>query len=388
MKQSSGYLLTTISGVPYLLPYGQNIAEHRRGIQLNETGAFIWNCLKTEQTQNSLKKMLCGHFHITPENLPEMERDLNEFLARLTALGIVSDEVQSSFLTDRNVTGRTFKIGGLYLNISGPEQSLSKEFDPFEVSSCPQPDLSIEIQNSELPELPPQALLLRNRELYILEGTDDYLLLFPMAKQLAGIHLDKDGSRARCYCRPPYDRQTVADLFHAIRLVYLYCAQKKNIFALHSASILYDGKAWLFSGPSGTGKSTHTNLWKDFFHTPVINGDLNLIALEGEMPVIHGLPWCGTSGISDTKSYPLGGIILLRQAPFNRVDVLAEHEKTLLVMQRLISPSWTGELLEKNIEFIETLVPKIYTGRLNCTKEKEAAEVMKRSIDNKKPEVH
>ena len=37
---------------------------------------------------------------------------------------------------------------------------------------------------------------------------------------------------------------------------------EKGMFALHSASLLYLEKAWLFSGPSGMGKSTHTALWK------------------------------------------------------------------------------------------------------------------------------
>ena len=64
-------------------------------------------------------------------------------------------------------------------------------------------------------------------------------------------------------------------LFLAIRPVFLFLAQKKGMFVLHSASLLYLEKAWLFSGPSGMGKSTHTALWKKLFDTPFLNGDLN-----------------------------------------------------------------------------------------------------------------
>ena len=61
---------------------------------------------------------------------------------------------------------------------------------------------------------------------------------------------------------------------------FLFAAQKHGKFAIHSASILYKEKAWLFSGHSGMGKSTHTQMWHDLLQTPYLNGDLNLLAME------------------------------------------------------------------------------------------------------------
>ena len=54
MKQVDGYLLETIAGVPYLLPYGQNIADLKRGVQLNDTGVFLWNSIAQETTPETL----------------------------------------------------------------------------------------------------------------------------------------------------------------------------------------------------------------------------------------------------------------------------------------------------------------------------------------------
>ena len=48
MKQADGYLLETIAGVHYLLPYAQNIADLKRGVQLNDTGVFLWQTLAQE----------------------------------------------------------------------------------------------------------------------------------------------------------------------------------------------------------------------------------------------------------------------------------------------------------------------------------------------------
>lgn len=187
----------------------------------------------------------------------------------------------------------------------------------------------------------------------------------------------KDADLFCCSLSP----ESSVDIFHAIRLLYLYRAEFQNIFAIHSASVLYHGKAWLFSAPSGTGKSTHTALWQKYFHTPVINGDLNLITLKNNVPYVHGLPWCGTSGIFDTASYPLGGIILLRQSENDFIEELPAEEQILSVAQRFISPAWTPEQLNTLLSFSDELHDKIYIRRLHCTKKESAARLMQKEIN-------
>jgi hypothetical protein len=279
-------------------------------------------------------------------------------------------------------------IGGLIMKLSGDSAMFSSEFDAFEIcnknemsQNLSSPDLEIRVHNTFLSNYEYGRLLLRSTELEIFEREEDYLFLFPRAVHIDSAFLKKDGTCADFFCHPVSDENFVTDLFHAIRFIYLYTAQKHEIFALHSASILYREKIWLFSGPSGTGKSTHTNLWKEIFHTPVINGDLNLIALTGHGAVTHGLPWCGTSQISDTHSYPLGGIILLKQAAEDYIVELSEDEKALMTMQRLISPCWNPAQLQANLDFTQKLSKQVLICRLCCTKNRSAAEVMKEYID-------
>ena len=49
MKQNENFLLKELAGVPYLLPYGQMIADHKRGLKTNATGVYLWNLLETER---------------------------------------------------------------------------------------------------------------------------------------------------------------------------------------------------------------------------------------------------------------------------------------------------------------------------------------------------
>ena len=117
------------------------------------------------------------------------------------------------------------------------------------------------------------------------------------------------------------------------------------------------------------------------YQTPVLNGDLNILGIKDGMPCVYGLPWCGTSEIYTTTTYPLGGIVFLKQAPFNRVDFLSLDEQALCLVQRMISPSWTKDLVLKSLAFAEKLAPLTRILRLNCTKDPEAAAVMKAAID-------
>lgn len=382
MKQNQNYLLRELGSVPYLLPYGQMIADFKHGMQINDTGVYIWNLLEEEKSLEELLSACSSHYAISEENLSDFREDITAFLKLLISHGIIEDEDNSLIFTETSYEEKFLTIGNLGLKFIGPNESFPKDFSLFLASECTQIHQTISV----IPKNPRirsnGQLLLRNRELMILEQKDRYILLFPDSKHIIEIHVTKDGRNVYCYCRPPYSGSFQMDLFHALRLPFLYLAQKYGMVAIHSASLLYKGKAWIFSGHSGAGKSTHTNLWKELYHTPIINGDLNLLALHDGQAFVYGIPWCGTSGICDTKSYPLGGIILLKQAPQNRIEALSEDQKLLLVSQRLISPIWTAALFDTNLSAIRTITKKCMVCRLFCTKEPSAASLIKSEIDN------
>lgn len=379
MKQKKGFVLKTIEGVSYLLPYGQNIADQKRGVLLNETGLFIWNALKDTHNKRELLNKLATHYEIQESQQATLAADLESFLNKLHAYGAL--ELEASPDLKSMQTPQYVRIGGLTLKLQGPKGVFSKEFAPFLVSEIDSVDLTVNV-HMDIPSTKENGmLLLRNKELFVCERASDYLLLLPMAKQILEVHLQKDGSSVDFYCLPPVNAPLIYDLFHGIRLAFLYLAQKMGMFAIHSASIFYKEKLWIFSGSSGMGKSTHTNLWRQLYHTPVINGDLNLLALTPKGPIVHGMPWCGTSGIYDTSTYPLGGIIFLGRSNENIIEQLSPDKKALLLMQRLISPAWTPKMLTRNLEFSTALAKETALCRLKCVKEAPAVEAIKQWMD-------
>lgn len=382
IKRSPFYTLRTISGIPYLLPFGQMVSDHGHGMQPNDTGCVLWQLLESERTDDELVQLCASHYNASPSEIPHLKKDLDSFIKQMISLGILEAAAETPLQT---FPGRYLKIGGLTIQFCAPRETFPAPLLPFLTDTSPHPSAVHQCITLHIGSPRYHAngrVLVRNKELIIMENDDGYILLFPSPMQISEAHLSKDASKVTIYCKPPYSDALNDQLLGTIRLAYLLLAQNHHMAALHSASILYQGRAWLFSAPSGTGKSTHTNLWHTLLNVPVLNGDLNLLAFEEGKPVIHGIPWCGTSQISDTKTHPLGGIILLKQAGEDFVEDLSLDKSRLFILQRLMSPFWNPDMQEKNLQFVEKLSPHILICRLHCTKEPSAVYAIQNKIDH------
>lgn len=371
-----GYLLHEIGGTTYLLPYGQNIADLRSSIRLNEPGLLIYHALEQGADESSLLDTLITHYQAEDSDIPALKEDIDHFLFQLEGVGLLSRPKN----TTPDSSDISFRIGPAVIDYYGPKELLEPSLLDF---SCEDDtsDMAIRI----IPMSPAMhdtgELLVRTDELIICKTDTSYLFLYPADYGIAEAQVSLDGRQASFFCPKPYDGELSEKLFQAFRFAYLIRVQRMGAFAIHSASILYNGKAWLFSGPSGTGKSTHTAIWNRRYKTPYLNGDLNLLGFVDGAPVVYGIPWCGTSGCYTTETIPLGGITFLKQAHTDTLSSLSEEEIMFRTMQRLISPSWTEDLLLLNLSFVEKLCDKISFFHLKCTKEDSAAAVIKQAID-------
>ena len=436
IKRQEGYCLKEIAGVHYLLPYGQKVADQRKGIVLNETGVFWWNELKTSMTDDALAEKLVHYYsadgEATNETQDEIQdqirQDVKQFVQELLSLAILQECLRPCCAEDANdatcvyPTKEPFveclEIAGMRIALYGSRELISSQFDAF-LKDCSSAQgkskselqtesqikmqikmpvqMQIEILQRTTPFHPNGKTLIRNEELVVCENEQEDIILFPSMNQIQEAHMTRDGRFAQIYVKGLDKEKTKEELFHAIRHFFLFFAQRQGFFAIHSASILYQDQVWLFSGHSGMGKSTHTNLWKEQFGTKIINGDLNLIGWSngghdniGQSvdkpgskghPIVYGMPWCGTSGIASTKSYPLGGIVLLGRSDNDHFESLTNDQKIVRVMQRMISPVWTEDMLEANLKCAAKLAKEVPIYNLLCTKEPSAAYVIKARID-------
>ena len=186
----------------------------------------------------------------------------------------------------------------------------------------------------------------------------------------------------------------------ATRIPFSYYSLMIGRVFIHSSSILYRDRVWLFTAPAGTGKSTHASMWEKNGSAKIINGDLNLIGRNvggfgkgfavssfdhsgeplGE-PWVYGTPWCGTSGIYELKDYPLGGIIILRQGYKDYIEEMSYEDGVIGILSRSVSPMWDKKLVRKNVEIIADIAKDIMICKLYCTINESAYTLMKSYID-------
>ena len=101
---------------------------------------------------------------------------------------------------------------------------------------------------------------------------------------------------------------------------------EENIILFHCSAIEMDGRAYLFTGPSGTGKSTHTRLWREVFgkRVTMINDDKPLLWIprdsQSQGIKVYGTPYGGKNGLQTNTSAPVAAIVILHQAQENKME--------------------------------------------------------------------
>lgn len=163
-------------------------------------------------------------------------------------------------------------------------------------------------------------------------------------------------------------------MWNSISLSQLLLPFKTLLF--HASYISVNGEGILFSAECGVGKSTQAELWRKYKGAEVINGDKAGVSVCSDGVYVHGLPFCGTSGICKNKSFPLKAIVLLGQAPQNTIrrvtGVSAIQSLIKNVYLDFISPGETGQCVDTLIE----LLNEVPVYHLDCTPDQRAVEAL------------
>ena len=146
--------------------------------------------------------------------------------------------------------------------------------------------------------------------------------------------------------------------------------------SVHSSCVVRDGKAYMFLGRSGTGKSTHSRLWIEAFPgTELLNDDNPAVRILPDGPRVFGTPWSGKTDCWRNLSAPLCGIVRLCQAPFDSfepLDGIQAFSEVYPGCSVLRSDAFLHERLCDNLEMLCSLVK---VGRMACLPDLEAARI-------------
>lgn len=160
--------------------------------------------------------------------------------------------------------------------------------------------------------------------------------------------------------------------------VYRRIADKLTDFdtiLFHGSAIAVDGIGYLFTAKSGTGKSTHTRLWREYFgeRAVMVNDDKPLIRITEKGASVYGTPWDGKHRLSTNISVPLKSICILERSAENHVEEITAKQAYNMLVQQVHKPKKPQKLM-KTLNIIDRLTEKISLYRLGCNMEISAAE--------------
>lgn len=143
---------------------------------------------------------------------------------------------------------------------------------------------------------------------------------------------------------------------------------------LHASAVAVDGEAYLFSAPSGTGKSTHTEGWlKKFEYAEIINDDKPALRKVNGIYCAFGTPFSGKNDISVNKGYPVKGICFLDRGE-NRIEAIDAQKAMKPLFNQTIRPD-DEEKMDLLCARVDDLLKSINFYTMFCDKSSEAVKM-------------
>lgn len=146
----------------------------------------------------------------------------------------------------------------------------------------------------------------------------------------------------------------------------------QGILLFHGSTVALDGRAYIFTAPSGTGKSTHRRLWQERFGSrlAVINDDKPLLSFTPQGIYVYGTPYGGKEKLAINDKAPLEGILVLHQAPENTILPLSHSEAFPHLMGQVYRPKDPQGMIQ-TMDWVDKL-SRLPVFSLGCTISQEA----------------
>ena len=175
------------------------------------------------------------------------------------------------------------------------------------------------------------------------------------------------------------DNVYYSDAYLETLAVYRKIAEKMPFYdgmLFHGSCVSVDGVGYLFTAKSGTGKSTHTGLWRKLLgdRAVMVNDDKPLIRFKDGIPMIYGTPWDGKHRLSNNISVPLKALCVMERAEKNSIRRVSAYEAYPMLLQQVYRPM-DSEAMKKTIELIDRLAASMSLWRLGCNMDIEAAKI-------------
>ena len=171
-------------------------------------------------------------------------------------------------------------------------------------------------------------------------------------------------------------------MFSELGRLFAFSVLPHGGIVLHAAVMLWRGVGVLLCAASGTGKTTHANLWVQSESVDVLNGDRALCGEEQGGWMVYGQPWCGSSGQTRNTKAKIGAVVLLERGETNRAEQITPFDGALGLMPRMFAPPWDQERMDMALTHLDSLVSLVPVFRLSCRPDGEAVHALKAALED------
>lgn len=292
---------------------------------------------------------------------------------------------------------QTYKVAGHFFNLEIEASSFLWErmglsYGPFEVPPLEDKDSIFTLTVCDRVEVEDARLVYSNRE-----SVEEGFVVMEVFRTPSGhyfeltqpwsdvtncrLFIDDDLLHARvALCGRPVDQWLIFNT--AVDFCFLLSTSSRDTVLTHASSVIYEGKAYLFLGKSGTGKSTHSRMWQTALEGVVLMNDDHPVIRIGEdgIPVAYGSPWSGKTPCYKNICAPLGGIIRISRAPYNKANRLSLIQGYASLMTSCSGMTWDRTLADGRDRTLQGIVSKTPCWVMECLPDEEAAQVCMRAV--------
>ena len=149
-----------------------------------------------------------------------------------------------------------------------------------------------------------------------------------------------------------------------------------DTFLFHGSCIAVDNEAYLFAAVSGTGKSTHARLWRDYFgeRAVIVNDDKPLLRVDDAGVTVFGTPYNGKHRLGSNISVPLKAICILTRDETNHIERITKKQAYATLLQQTYRPADPVQLA-KTMALLDRLSDRVKLYLLGCNMDTEAAKI-------------
>lgn len=203
------------------------------------------------------------------------------------------------------------------------------------------------------------------------------MLIHNVDNSLAGC-FESNGNFSECKVTPIGDFSNQKfGINNSIMLAFAFAAAHHDTLLMHSSVAVKDNVGYLFQGKSGTGKSTHCELWlKHIEGTQRINDDNPVVrVIKNGQAWVFGSPWSGKTPIYLNVGYPIQGFLRLHQAPKNKIRKMSKLEGFASILSSCSTMIWDKDSYNGICNTINKIASCVGCYDLECLPDKAAAEL-------------